>query len=46
MLEVPNTEGMTMLLWAAAHGRSAAARWLVGHGADMLATDRKGRLPR
>ena len=46
MLEVANMEGMTMLLWAAAHGRPAAARWLVGHGADMLATDRKGRLPR
>ena len=46
MLEVKNVEGSTMLLWAAAHGRSEAARWLVSKGADMLATDRKGRLPR
>ena len=46
MLEVKNIEGMTPLLWAAAHGRSDAVRWLVSKGADMLATDRKGRLPR
>ena len=46
MLEVANMEGMLMLLWAAAHGRPAVARWLVGHGADMLAADRKGRLLR
>ena len=46
MLEVADMEGMPMLLWAPAHGRPAAARWLGGHGADMLATYRKGRLLR
>ena len=46
MLEVKNQEGNTPLLWAAAHGREEAVKWLVGKGANMLAVDRKGRLPR
>ena len=46
VLEIKNTEGMTPLLWAAAHGRTETVTWLVEKGADILATDGKGRLPR
>lgn len=46
MIEVKNNDGLTPLLWAARHGRTAAARWCVGKGADMLATDAKGRIAR
>ena len=45
-LEIKNSEQMTPLLWAAAHGRTETCRWLVAKGADILATDGKGRLPR
>ena len=46
VLEIKNSEQMTPLLWAAAHGRTETCRWLVAKGADILATDGKGRLPR
>jgi hypothetical protein len=46
MLEVKNLDGLTPLLWCAAHGRTEAARWCVANGADILAVDAKGRLPR
>ena len=46
VLEIKNAEQMTPLLWAAAHGRTETCRWLVAKGADILATDGKGRLPR
>ena len=46
VLDIKNTEGMTPLLWAAAHGRTETVTWLVEKGADILATDGKGRLPR
>ena len=46
VMEIKSNEGMTMLLLAAAHGRDAACEWLVKNGANLLATDKKGRLPR
>ena len=47
VLEIKNaSEGATPLLWAAAHGKTETCRWLVDKGADILATDIKGRLPR
>jgi ankyrin repeat protein len=46
MMEVKNVDGLTPLLWCAAHGRTEAAKWCVANGADILATDSKGRLPR
>lgn len=46
MLEVKNVDGLTPLLWAARHGRTDAARWCARKGADMLATDSKGRVAR
>ena len=46
MMEVKNLDGLTPLLWCAAHGRTEAARWCVANGADILAVDAKGRLPR
>ena len=46
VLEIKNSEQMTPLPWAAAHGRTETCRWLVAKGADILATDGKGRLPR
>ena len=46
MLEVKNVGGLTPLLWAARHGRTDAARWCARKGADMLATDSKGRVAR
>ena len=46
MLEVKNVDGLTPLLWAARHGRTDAARWCAREGADMLATDSKGRVAR
>lgn len=38
--------GRTALAWAAANGRTAMARALVALGADLLATDLHGRVPR
>ena len=45
MMEVKNLDGLTPLLWCAAHGRTEAARWCVANGADIPAVDAKGRLP-
>ena len=46
MIEVRNKDGLTPLLWCAAHGRTEAAKWCVKNGADILKEDLKGRLPR
>ena len=37
MMEVKNLDGLTPLLWCAAHGRTEAARWCVANGANILA---------
>ena len=46
VIEVRNKDGLTPLLWCAAHGRTEAAKWCVKNGADILKEDLKGRLPR
>lgn len=46
MMEIRNIDGLTPLLWCAAHGRTNAAKWCFENGADILKCDLKGRLPR
>jgi ankyrin repeat protein len=42
-VDVPDAEGMTPLLVAAAHGNRGAVQWLAAHGANIKATDNAGR---